>query len=256
MVHLHTMGALRLHDSAGVTHSAVIVQPKRVALLVYLAVAGAHDFVRRDQVLLVFWPDDSQAHARNALRQAVHHLRMHLGAGVIVSRGTEEIGVDPAQLWCDCREFDEACDDARHVSALALYRGAFLDGFHFAGASHEFDRWVNVERERRARQAMAAALHCADADERRGDLAGAARWADLALRYSTGEEHVLRRAIDLLDRSGDRASALRLYSAFARRLHHELDAAPSTATRLLVARIRGDRPDDAPRHAPPDPAPE
>ncbi|MEO7217622.1 MAG: hypothetical protein ABI026_05465, partial [Gemmatimonadaceae bacterium] len=75
MMWLRTLGALELLDSAGQPLNSVVVQPKRVALLAYLAVALPRGFHRRDQILLIFWPDLTEDRARNALRQAVHHLR-------------------------------------------------------------------------------------------------------------------------------------------------------------------------------------
>jgi DNA-binding SARP family transcriptional activator len=49
---------------------------------------------------------------------------------------------------------------------------------------------------------------------------------------------VLRHAMSLLDRAGDRSGALRLYSEFAARLREELDAEPSPETLELVRRLR------------------
>ena len=50
---------------------------------------------------------------------------------------------------------------------------------------------------------------------------------------------MLRRALTMLDRLGDRAGALRVYDDFASRLRKEFDAEPSDETRTLIARIRG-----------------
>ena len=44
------------------------------------------------------------------------------------------------------------------------------------------------------------------------------------------DERVLRRALTMLDRLGDRAGALRTYDDFARRLRREFDADPSAET--------------------------
>ena len=46
------------------------LQPKRLALLAYLAVVGVRGALRRDTLLGLFWPESSEEEARRALRQA------------------------------------------------------------------------------------------------------------------------------------------------------------------------------------------
>ena len=60
----------------------VLAQPKRVALLAYLVVEGQRVPVPRDRLLALFWPESDEARARNALSQALHHLRQALGTDV------------------------------------------------------------------------------------------------------------------------------------------------------------------------------
>src|SRR4051812_8544668 len=79
MIELQTLGGLDLRDAKGRELRAVLRQPKRFALLAYLAVATPRGFHRRDTLLGLFWPELNQKHARNALNQAVHVLRHSLG---------------------------------------------------------------------------------------------------------------------------------------------------------------------------------
>src|SRR5690242_7909273 len=90
---LRTLGALDLRSADGTELRAVIAQPRRFALLAYLALtarAGPH---RRDGLLTLFWPDQDEAHARNALSQAVHFLRRSLGADAIVARTDDDLAL-------------------------------------------------------------------------------------------------------------------------------------------------------------------
>jgi DNA-binding SARP family transcriptional activator len=65
MLELHTLGSVDLLGTEGEEVSGVLSQPKRLALLVYLAVEpGPH---RRDTLLTLFWPESDETHARNAL---------------------------------------------------------------------------------------------------------------------------------------------------------------------------------------------
>ncbi len=54
-----------------------------------------------------------------------------------------------------------------------------------------------------------------------------------------GDESWLRRAMSLLDRTGDTGGALRLHEAYARRLRAEFNAVPSAETESLAARDQG-----------------
>ena len=55
MIELRTLGAVDLRSADGVELRAVLVQPKRTALLAYLAVADPRGFHRRDSLLALFW---------------------------------------------------------------------------------------------------------------------------------------------------------------------------------------------------------
>src|SRR5687768_17252806 len=97
MIALQTLGAVDLRND-GKEVSTVLAQPKRLALLAFLATARPRGFVSRDSLLALFWPESDEERARNSLRQALHHLRRSLGDASIVGRGDREVGVDPAVI--------------------------------------------------------------------------------------------------------------------------------------------------------------
>ena len=241
MISLYTLGALELLDASGHPVHSAMVQPKRIALLAYLALASPRGFQRRDQVLLIFWPDLTEDRARNALRQAVHHLRHNLGDNVIASRGTEEIGVHSDALWCDAVAMEEAHLRGHDSDAVELYRGPLLNGFHFSGASPEFEQWLDQRRRELARVATAAACCCSESAEAAGDLTVAVRYAEIAYEHSDGDERLLRRVITLHDSNGDGSVALKRYDQFVHQLSRDLGTEPAEATRATVARIRAGR---------------
>lgn len=156
MLPCRTFGALELSDSGGRERTAVLSQPKRVALLVYLAVANGSGFHRRDSLLALFWPELDQDHARAALRQALTFLRHELGDEVIRTRGAEEVGVDAERFWCDVVAFDDALRAGDLQRAVELYRADFLPGFHVSGCA-EFARWLGEQRSRLRDRAAEAA---------------------------------------------------------------------------------------------------
>src|SRR6266436_5985827 len=129
MIELRMLGRLSLTSADGRDVRALLGQPRRLALLAYLAAARPQGFHRRDSLLALFWPELDQEHARAALRQALHVLRGALGGDVVATRGDEEIGLDFTGLWCDVVAFDEAIAAGQLVAAVDCYKGDLLDGF-------------------------------------------------------------------------------------------------------------------------------
>ncbi|NNF28532.1 MAG: hypothetical protein HKN73_15005 [Gemmatimonadetes bacterium] len=139
-IQLTTLGRTELTRTDGGSILSVLAQPKRLALLVYLVVEGSDRLVRRDSVATVFWPDSDQSDARANLRKSLYYLKQSLGPDVLVTRGDEEVGIDPALLECDV----VILLSGGPVEA----EGPFLDGFHFTGASVEWEDWLGAVRER------------------------------------------------------------------------------------------------------------
>ena len=238
MVRLDTLGTISLRDADGQELRSVLTQPKRLALLCYLAVESPHGFHRRDRLFGLFWPEFGQAQARQALRQSLYFLRHAIGEHLVVNRGAEEIGIAPEALRCDVSTFIDLLDQNRLEDALALYHGDFLSGFFVADSSAEFEHWLYATREELRRRAVDAAWKLAEVDALRGAGSDAARWARYATRLDPDDEQSLRRLVRLLDSRGDRAAALRAYTEFAERLATEFGSEPSAETRALIDAVR------------------
>ncbi|HET6765627.1 MAG TPA: hypothetical protein VFH27_18235, partial [Longimicrobiaceae bacterium] len=134
MIRLRVLGGTDLTGADDPGPRSLLGQPKRFAVLVYLALARPRGPQRRDVLLLRFWPESDQEHGRGALRLTLHNLRRTLGEGVLVGRGDEGVGFAPGTLWCDALEFERALDEGRQADALALYGGELLPGFNLTGA--------------------------------------------------------------------------------------------------------------------------
>ena len=242
---LAILGASDLRASDGRAVQAGAAQPKRLVLLAYLALAPAAGYVRRDTLVALFWPDLPTEQARHALRQSLHYLRTSLGREVLLSRGDTEIAVDPARLWCDARAFEQvlAADTA---GAMALYRGELLDGVFVADAAPELEQWLDAERLRFRRLAAKGATELSSKADASGEAAAAIGWARRAASLDPDDERILRVLVELLDRHGDRAGALRAYAGFEQRLREEYDTAPSAQTRALRARLSENAPQPGP----------
>lgn len=236
-IELCLLGLTELRRDDEDLHS-FIAGPKRLALLVYLALHRPRSFQRRDALLPLFWPESGQKAARNALSNMLYHMRRGLGEGVITSRGAEEVGVQTGQLWVDVIAFEEALDRGDLREALELYQGDLMEGFHVPGAAPAFDHWLGRERDRLRRCAAEGAWALAEEAEGTGRVAAAQTWAKEAASRAPLSEEAQMRLIELLARTGDRAGAMATYESFAGRLRQEWEIEPSEAMRTLVGRIR------------------
>jgi DNA-binding SARP family transcriptional activator/TolB-like protein/tetratricopeptide (TPR) repeat protein len=262
MIELSLLGPHVLRGPDGREITSLPAQPKRFALLAYLALGGT-GYRRRDSLAAIFWPDLDQFAARRALRNTLYHLREALGDGVIITRGDDAVSINDAMLTSDVVRLGKAIDAGAYEDAVALYRGELLAGIHFANAGEAFEEWLSGERLRITDLVMRAIGALVERDERASNFAGAAYWAQRACSVMPGDEQWLRRAMTLLDRGSDTGGALRLYEGYARRLAAEFDARPSAETQALASRVRDGThqpiprlpaapvpSDDAPPHAP------
>ena len=237
MIEFWTLGTYALRTPDGQEFVRLLARPKCLALLAYLAVSAYSHHVSRDTLLALFWPELDQAHARLALRQAIHVLRRELGRNVVLTHGSAMLGLAPAAIWCDAVAFTAAARAGEHVRALDLYRGDFLAGLFISGTP-EFDHWLFRERARLRAQANASAWAVTDEMECAPAKAHAAFWARRAVELAPDDEHGVRRLLTLLDRAGDGAGALRAYEEFSQRLTSEYEIAPAPETTALANAIR------------------
>lgn len=225
MIRLRTLGALDLRDAEGHECRTLLAQTKRVALLVYLALASSGRPQRRDALLALFWPELDAERARNALSQATHFLRRALGPETLVNHNGDELSLVAANVWCDATAFEDALTAGRVSDALELYRGDLLEGFH-VGSAPEFDKWLEAERSRLADKYVRAAKSIAEKREATGDMEGAvALWRRLAARDPYSGQIALQ-YIRALAASGDRSAALQHARVHEMLLREELNASP------------------------------
>jgi DNA-binding SARP family transcriptional activator len=151
MIELRTLGVLDLRDGNGNEIRSVLQQPKRLALLAYLALASPRRHHRRESLLAMFWPELDEEHARAALRRSLYYLRTGLGREVIAARGEDELTVSAEGLWCDATAFSTRRAERlwREAGPEALLEGRILpeDHFQFRGGRARGASWyVTPER--------------------------------------------------------------------------------------------------------------
>lgn len=242
MIELTLLGLQTVRDSNGRELGSLAAQPKRFALLAYLAASGSGGFHRRDTLAAMFWPDLDQFAARRALRNTLYHLREVLGDGALVAQGDDALAIDPSGLTCDVTKLAAAVSEGRFEEAVNLYHGELLAGVHFANAGEAFEEWLSRERTRVIALVSRATRALVDRDEQAGNSAGAAYWAQRACVLAPDDESFLRRAMALHDAADDRGGALRLFDGYARHVSIQFDTKPSAESAALAARIRAGTP--------------
>src|SRR5262249_45655583 len=132
---------------------------------------------QRQHLAFLFWPDATEAQARNNLRQLVHQLRqafpavdhfLHADTHSLQWRLDTPIRFDVAEFEQALQRADEAVrqnDPRRQQSALQeadhLYQGALLPSC--------YDDWIVAERERLRQNHLQALEHLLRLFERQGD---------------------------------------------------------------------------------------
>lgn len=238
MLRFRLLGTIDLQGDDGDPCDQLLRQPKRLALLAYLALPTPGTWHRRDALLAQFWPELDTAHARTALRNALYVLRQCLGDSTIRARGDEEVSVDPNALTTDVAAVWEALQGGRTGEALADYRGELLSGLYVAD-SDGFERWLDTERARLRTAVARAGADWTATMEARGDLMEARSVAARLVEIQPDDEPAVRRLIELHGAAGDRSGALAAYETYRDRLLREFGAVPSPETVALATRLRG-----------------
>lgn len=238
MIRLHTLGAVEVLLPDGTVQKEVVAQPRRLGVLLYLALeAGYH---RREKLTRLFWPDGDEERARNQLNKTVHFLRRSLGEDLLPGRGPDELSVNRDKLWCDATALEHPGLPAEEL--LTLYRGEFADAFPMGG-SPDLEHWVDSRRGQCRRLAVTAACRGAEALALEGNRERAIDLLTRARQWDPFDEVVVRALMRQQSRMGNRAAAIGTYQELARRMHQELDLRPSADTRKLAEIIRATPPD-------------
>lgn len=236
MYRLRLLGGLVLECADS---GAVVPLPKRRAEAVLATLALCGDLgCTRDRLLAMLWPESDEARSRHGLRDALHVIR-HALARAAVS-GTNALVLNPTIVESDVRALRLALEHGRLEDAVRLYTRPLLDGFHIDGAP-EFERWVDAERARMAREHGESLDQLARRCSTEGRLVEAAGWWARAVENDPLNSHLALRHAEALADMGDRANAVRSADAHAALLRRELELEPGAEFAAEVERIRSGR---------------
>lgn len=193
---------------------------------------------QRQHLAFLFWPDATEAQARNNLRQLLHQLRQafppveqFLTADThmlywhpVTPCYLDVAAVEQALTLADAvarRNDQHALQDALE-QVDTLYRGELLPGC--------YDEWILPERERLRQRHLHVLEQLLRLFEVQGDSITAIRYAQRLIGIDPLSEDLYRRLMRLFALNNDRASALHAYHTCVTTLQRELGVAPGPAT--------------------------
>ncbi|HEX6575018.1 MAG TPA: BTAD domain-containing putative transcriptional regulator [Gemmatimonadaceae bacterium] len=207
---------------------------RRLALLAVLA-ASLDRGRSRDQLLLLFWPDSTQARARHSLEQLLYAIRESVDQSIF--SGVNPVRLNPAVVSTDIGDFASNVRSGSFEAAVAACDGPFLDGFYL-NDSPEFDQWMEIERSRLARSCQDALEHLAASAEKLGDHRSRLKWqkriADLDPLSSSVAAALMRAYAD----AGDNTAALQHGQRYQALVARELNTAASPEITELARELR------------------
>jgi DNA-binding SARP family transcriptional activator len=138
MLQLTVLGGLSLTRNGSVVEGG---GQRRLAFLAVLACAAPSGGISRDRLLLLFWPEKTDAQARNALKQLTFALRRDLSATDLFL-GTTELRLNEAAMTSDVGDLLRAAQGGDDRTVISLYCGPLLDAVYL-GEAPEFERWLD-----------------------------------------------------------------------------------------------------------------
>ena len=213
---------------------------KGLALFIYLA--ATHHAHTRDKLANLLWSELSNQQARSNLRYLLSDIRQVVGDYLYIT--PQYIGFNREHAyWFDAEALQTSLAtqattnlQARQT-ALALYQGEFLAGFHARNAPI-FEEWVIQKRQELHILAIQGfytlAESCYQTQNWQAGLEATQRLLQLEPWHETG--HRLR--MQLLAATGQRSAALVQYDQCGTILADELGVEPEAATKDLYEQIR------------------
>ncbi|HEY0797532.1 MAG TPA: BTAD domain-containing putative transcriptional regulator, partial [Candidatus Baltobacteraceae bacterium] len=200
---------------------------RALSLLAYLLL-NRDRVIARDSLAYTLWPDEPEADARAKLRRHLYLLHNDVlppydGKQWILTDARTVRWNPAAPLWLDVAEFDRlACDPQTASAAAELYNGDLLADID--------DEWLAQRRAQYRERFFELLMRLATVRRTRGDFSAALGYVKILLQHDPWREDGVRLFMELRHQLGDRASAMREYRDFARRLKDEVGVEPMPET--------------------------
>jgi DNA-binding SARP family transcriptional activator len=243
----HLLGKFEILDD---TQVPVIIRARKAQeLLAYLLLyrERAHS---REGLVDLLWPTETELQATKSLRQALWRLHSVLNRPALHGKDLLLISADwisingEVDFWLDIAELERIFTQTRRrsaaeldepgymllQSAIPLYRGKLLEGWH--------QRWCISERERIQNIYLSLLDKLIDYAEVLQDYQAGLDFGALMLRCDYSREETYRRLMRLHYVFDNRTAALREYERCVSILQEEFGIGPSEETTLLYHQVR------------------
>ena len=225
---LRLLGTPRLEQDDTVV---VLRVTRPIALLTLLACRA--DWVPRDVVAEMLWPQANTSDARTFVRVLVHRTRRLPWVGERLESAGDRVRLE---LPCDVPALRAAVRERDWRGAAELAQGTFLDGARLRDAP-AFEAWAQSEREALEATALSALRARADEVHASGDATAAAALRERALTLDPYDETTLQGYLRAARDAGLGSAAAVVWARFRERLRDELHTEPLPATAALAASV-------------------
>jgi predicted ATPase/DNA-binding SARP family transcriptional activator len=247
VLRISTLGGLDIRLGGKVL--AGLASRKAEALLLYLACTQRQH--ARESLATMLWGESSQSRALANLSVVLSSLRKQVGDQLTITRYSVAFEAKNKH-WVDLLELQSqlnhwqmqlgksgnlpthAADDLS--VALAMYKGAFLAGFHIKG-SPDFEEWTLSQADHIHRQVVENYESLSTFYLENNLLKKGAQSASRLLELDPLHEPGHRQMMELMLANGQRAAAILQYESCRRALKTELGVEPSEETQTLYESI-------------------
>ena len=204
---------------------------KRGALLLYLAVQA--DWVSRDELAFVFWPDTHTKTAKANLRQVLRRTRL-------LPFGTDLESEGQQLRWqcdSDLSRFKVHCESGQWASAVEAYNDHLSNGFTVPDAEG-FTAWLELERSELQQSWQNAVEKCSETLAQTDRHAEAAKLIKKVWQLDAFDEAILQRYLRQAALAGQKDAALKVYEDFTTLLRADIGLEPLPETKALAEGIK------------------
>ncbi len=207
------------------------------ALLLAAYLAYKEDWALRDELLLLFWPDDVEKKARHNLSQLLYLLKNQQWLQVSDVELEAESDKYRLVMDTDVRAFREAHGAGAWARAYTTYTGPLLN-ISLNNSSNNFEHWLQLERETLQQSAFETALNYAQTLEQQNNFSEASTILKDVLKQDALAEEALQAYVRNLYQLGQRVEAIKAFDTFKTRLKDELDMEPLEQTLALMTNLQ------------------
>ncbi len=208
----------------------LIPNDKRGALLIYLAMQA--DWVTREALAFIFWPDTDSKTAKANLRQLLRRTKLLPYTSSLESEGQQ-------LRWSvktDLSQFMTATQANEWVTATEIYNGHLAQDFVVVEAEG-FSAWLELERSELQHLWHQVVEQGSEALAKTDRHTQAAALIKKVWQLDSFDERLLRNYMTQAALAGNSESALKVYTGFKEVLEAEMQLEPVEDTQLLAKQI-------------------